>query len=98
MIAVNGRVLVHSHREDSPWHEAAYAHILRLDEGRAPWAIPWPCIHEFLAIVPRTRIYAPPTTPGMVIDQVEAWIESPPSSPTGPIAMLASSPSLKSLG
>jgi toxin-antitoxin system PIN domain toxin len=77
MIAVDSNVLVYSHREDSPWHEAAYARMLRLAEGRTPWAIPWPCIHEFLAIVTHMRIYAPPTTPEMALDQVEAWIESP---------------------
>ena len=29
-----------------------------------PWAIPWPCIHEFLAIVTHPRIYDPPTPLG----------------------------------
>lgn len=77
MIAVDSNVLVYAHREDSPWHEPAHAHLLRLAEGRAPWAIPWPCIHEFLAIVTHARIYAPPTPLETAIDQVEAWIESP---------------------
>ena len=77
MIAVDSNVLVYAHREDSPWHEAAYTHLLRLAEGRAPWAIPWPCIHEFLAIVTHVRIYVPPTPLETAIDQVEAWMESP---------------------
>ena len=28
-------------------------------ESGVPWAIPWPCIHEFLAIVTHPRIYDP---------------------------------------
>lgn len=77
MIAVDTNVLVYAHREDSPWHAAAYSQILRLAEAQAPWAIPWPYIHEFLAIVTHPRIYAPPTPLAIAIDQVEAWRESP---------------------
>jgi toxin-antitoxin system PIN domain toxin len=77
VIAVDTNVLVYAHREDSPWHEAAYAQILRLAEGQAAWAIPWPCIHEFLAIVTHPRIYAPPSPLEVAIDQADAWLESP---------------------
>jgi hypothetical protein len=68
---------VYAHREEASWHEAAHARLVALAEGRAPWAIPWPCIHEFLAIVTHQRIYAPPTPLGAAIDQVEAWLEAP---------------------
>lgn len=77
MIAVDSNLLVYAHREDSPSHDIAYARIAELAEGRAPWAIPWPCIHEFLAIVTHPRIYSPPTPLEKAIDQVEAWLESP---------------------
>ena len=46
-------------------------------EDRAPWAIPWPCINVFFAIVTHPRIYNPPTLLETAIDQVEAWLESP---------------------
>lgn len=77
MIAVDSNLLVYAHREDSPWHHAAYARIVELAEGSASWAIPWPCIHEFLSIVTHPRIYSPPTPLEKAIDQVEAWLESP---------------------
>lgn len=77
MIAVDANLLVYAHREDSPWHDAAYARIVELAEGRAPWAIPWPCLHEFLAIVTHPRIYAPPTPVAAAVEQVEAWLEAP---------------------
>jgi len=77
MIAVDSNLLVYAHREDSPWHHAAYARIAELAEGAAAWAIPWPCIHEFLSIVTHPRIYAPPTPLEKAIDQVDAWLESP---------------------
>ena len=77
MIALDANLLVYAHREDSPWHEAALARITALAEGRAPWAIPWPCLHEFLAIVTHPRIYAPPTPLEVALDKVEAWLEAP---------------------
>ena len=45
--------------------------------GGSPWAIPWPCIHEFLAIVTHPRIWDPPTPLDLAVDQVDAWLESP---------------------
>jgi toxin-antitoxin system PIN domain toxin len=77
MSAVDTNILVYAHREDSPWHASAYQRIAELAEGRALWAIPWPCLHEFLAIVTHPRIYAPPTSLTQALDQVDAWLESP---------------------
>ncbi|MFH1114372.1 MAG: TA system VapC family ribonuclease toxin [Pseudomonadota bacterium] len=77
MIAIDTNILVYAHREDSPWHDVAYERLVELAEGLAPWAIPWPCIHEFLAIVTHPRIYSPPTPLEIAIDQIEAWQESP---------------------
>jgi toxin-antitoxin system PIN domain toxin len=77
---------VYAHREDSEWHEAAYAKLTELAENRATWAIPWPCLHEFLAITTHPRIFSPPTPLAKALDQVEAWLESPT------LALLAESP------
>jgi toxin-antitoxin system PIN domain toxin len=77
MIALDTNVLVYAHRADSPWHAAATAVVAELAAGSAPWAIPWPCLHEFLAIVTHPRIFAPPTPLERAIDQAEAWMESP---------------------
>ena len=77
MIALDTNILVYAHREDSPFHEAAFRRVAELAEGPAVWAIPWPCVHEFLAIVTHRRIYAPPTPLPRALDQVDAWLESP---------------------
>jgi toxin-antitoxin system PIN domain toxin len=77
VIAIDTNILVYAHREDASWHEPAYARVVELAEGRSPWAIPWPCIHEFLSIVTHPRIFAPPTPMSAAIDQVEAWCEAP---------------------
>lgn len=77
MIAVDTNLLVYAHREDSPWHETAFERLRGLAEGRISWAIPWPCLHEFLAVVTHPRIFVPPTPLATALDQVQAWIESP---------------------
>lgn len=77
MIAVDTNLLVYAHRKDSQWHAAAEAAVRSLAEGAAPWGVPWPCLHEFLAIVTHPRIYAPPTPQTAATAQVEAWLASP---------------------
>ena len=77
MIAVDTNLLVYAHRADSQWHDPAASCVRGLAEGRGAWAIPWPCLHEFLAIVTHPRIYAPATPAAAALDQVEAWLESP---------------------
>jgi uncharacterized protein len=77
LIAVDTNILVHAHREDSPFHAAAFRRVRQLAEGPATWAVPWPCLHEFLSIVTHPRIYAPPTSLPRALDQVDAWLESP---------------------
>ncbi len=77
MIAVDSNLLIYAHREESPWHEAAAARLTELAEGKAAWAIPWPCLHEFFAIVTHPKIYDPPTPLDTALDQVSAWLEAP---------------------
>lgn len=77
MIAVDTNLLVYAHREDSPFHQRASECIAGLAEERTSWAIPWPCLHEFFAIVTHPRIYAPPTPRERALDQIDAWLESP---------------------
>ena len=77
MTAVDTNILVYSHRQDSPHHEAAALAIMRLAEGTAPWVIPWPCIHEFLSVSTNPRIFKSPSPPEIAILQVEIWMESP---------------------
>jgi toxin-antitoxin system PIN domain toxin len=77
VIAVDTNVLVYAHREDTEWHERAASLIAELAGGAPPWAIPWPCAHEFLATVTHPRIFRTPTPVSAALDQVAAWFESP---------------------
>jgi uncharacterized protein len=77
VIAVDTNLLVYAHRGESEWHRAAAKAVAELAEGHAPWAIPWPCIHEFLGVVTHPRLFKPPTPLAIAIEQVESWMDSP---------------------
>ena len=77
MIAVDTNILVYAHRQDAPFHQQAVRCLAEAAEGRAAWAIPWPCLHEFLAIVTRQGIYRPPTPLSVALDHVDSLLESP---------------------
>jgi toxin-antitoxin system PIN domain toxin len=77
VIAVDTNILVYAHRRDSIFHERARACLAGCAQQRAPWALPWPCLHEFYGVATHPRIYQPPTSPAAALDQIEAWLESP---------------------
>ena len=86
MIAVDTNLLVYGHREDSEFHAVAKECIEALRRGGATWAVPWPCVHEFIAIVTHERIYSPPTPLETAFAAVDAW------GAAGNLEFLAESP------
>jgi toxin-antitoxin system PIN domain toxin len=72
VIAVDTNVLVYAHRTDSPFHARARATLESLAVGARPWAIPWPCAHEFFAVVTHPRIFRTATPANVAFDQLRA--------------------------
>jgi uncharacterized protein len=77
MIAVDTNILVYAHRADSPRHATAYECMKQLSIGTSLWAIPWPCVHEFMATVTHLNRYKPPSSLAAAIAQMTLWINSP---------------------
>jgi uncharacterized protein len=77
LIAVDTNILVYAHRSELAEHAPAREAVGRLAEGRVRWAIPWPCVYEFLAVVTHPRIFKPPTPVVRALEQARAWMESP---------------------
>ena len=77
MIAVDTNLLLYAHREDSAFHPAAKAAVEGLRGQLAPWAIPWPCLHEFIAIATHPGIYKPASQLLEALGFVEALLASP---------------------
>lgn len=61
MIAVDTNILIYAHRPDFIQHERAREALRGLHEVGAPWAIPWPCLHEFTSVVTNPRVFVTPT-------------------------------------
>lgn len=83
MIAIDTNILIYAHKEESEWHQQADECLTQLAESQQPWAIPWPCIHEFLSIATNPRIYKSPTPMSIAKKQVDYWLESPTLSLLG---------------
>jgi toxin-antitoxin system PIN domain toxin len=77
LIGLDTNLLVYAHRLDSAWHGVASKCLKELCTGYEPWGIPWPCLHEFYAVVTHPRIYDPPSAADEALAQIDAWIESP---------------------
>lgn len=77
MIALDTNLLVYAHRPELELHPSAEVLLRGAAEGAEPWAIPWPCLHEFLAVATHPRIFDPPTPLDVALAQVDAWLESP---------------------
>jgi hypothetical protein len=77
MIAVDSNLLIYAHKQGSPFHAAAAEVIDSLRHQPAAWAIPWPCIHEFIGIVTHPSIYKPPSTLAEALGFVDSLFASP---------------------
>ena len=81
MIAVDTNVLVYARRSTAPQHGVALSLLHGLATGSAPWALPLPCIVEFVRVVTHS-VFRP------VVPLAEAWQN---------VQVLLSSPSLQVL-
>jgi toxin-antitoxin system PIN domain toxin len=86
VIAVDTNLLIYSHREDSDFHGAAKNLIESLRHQSGAWAIPWPSIHEVIAIATHPGIFKPAST----LAEAFAFLDSLLASPQ--LQVLAESP------
>lgn len=77
MRALDTNVLVYAEIVTSPHHAVARRLVQDLAEGPAPWAIPWPCVYEFLRIVTHPRVYHPPMKVAVALTDLQAILASP---------------------
>lgn len=77
MRAIDTNVLIYAEIVTSRWHDAARRMLHALAEGRAPWAIPWPCVYEFLRVVTHPRVFHPPMPVALALSDLRALLASP---------------------
>ena len=76
MIAVDTNLLVYAHRRESTFHGEARQAIAGLAASSTAWAIPWPCVHEFLGVVTNARAFKPASTISQAGAQLTDWFGS----------------------
>lgn len=77
MKAVDTNVLVFAVIRTTPEHDRALALLASLAEGAEPWAIPWPCVYEFLRVVTHPRVFHPPVPLDRALDDLRRILDSP---------------------
>ena len=77
MIAIDTNILIYARRRELPEHEIAAKLLRELAEGSTPWAIPWPCIYEFLRVVTHPRVFEPPTELEAALEDLDSLLSSP---------------------
>ena len=77
MIALDTNILVYARREELPEHEVAASLLRDLAEGRETWALPWPCVYEFLRVVTHPRVFDPPTDLEVALEDLGSLLRSP---------------------
>lgn len=51
MIAIDTNILIYAHVPSFAQHASACKAIEQLANSGASWAVPWPCAHEFCAVI-----------------------------------------------
>ena len=77
MTGADTNLLIYAHREDSEFHAIAKELVNSLRHRYAPWAVPWPCIHEFIAIATHPGIYRPASTLAEALGFLDSLFASP---------------------
>jgi toxin-antitoxin system PIN domain toxin len=75
--AVDTSVLVYSEIISSTHHRTARLLLTDLAEGQVPWAIPWPCVYEFLRVVTHSRVFSPPVPLAIALHDLDQILSSP---------------------
>jgi toxin-antitoxin system PIN domain toxin len=75
--AIDTNVLVYAEMAASLHHAVARRFLGDLAEGPRPWAIPWPCVYEFLRIVTHPRVYHPPAPLRVALADLRSILASP---------------------
>jgi predicted nucleic acid-binding protein len=77
MIALDTNLLVYAYLEESPFHSIITEELRPIIEGSAPWALPWPCVHEFIGVVTNPRICKPASPLSSVLGFMDSLMTAP---------------------
>jgi hypothetical protein len=74
---VDTNILVYAHIVSSRHHATAHRILQDLCASPFPWALPWPCVYEFLRVVTHPRVYHPPSPSEVALADLRRILDSP---------------------
>jgi len=77
MQAIDTNLLIHAEVDSSKHHDLALRILQDLADGAQPWAIPWPCVYEFLRVVTHPRVFHPPVPLNIALEDLQQLLASP---------------------
>ncbi len=77
MQAVDTNLLIYAEIAPSFHHQRALQVLTKLAEGSVPWAIPWPCLYEFLRVVTHPRVFHLPVPVPVALADLKRILDSP---------------------
>ena len=77
MQAIDTNVLIYAEIITSEYHETALQVLTELSERAVSWAIPWPCIYEYLRVVTHPRVYHPPVPLTLALKDLRQLLQAP---------------------
>ena len=77
MRAIDTNILVYAEMTATPQHRIARNLLSELAAGARPWALPWPCIYEFLRVVTHARVFSPPLSLDVARGDLRNILRSP---------------------
>src|SRR5919201_1753282 len=77
MTAIDTNLLIYAEITNSPHHSRAHKLLTELAQGSAPWAIPWPCAYEFLRTITHPKVYHPPVSAEVALQDLNTILASP---------------------
>ena len=77
MRAVDTNILVYCEIRASMLHATACQLLAELAQGTLPWAIPWPCVYEFLRVVTHPRVFHPPVPLRLAMRDLQRILSAP---------------------
>lgn len=77
MTAIDTNVLVYAYGSEGPFRAPALAELRRLAEGEDLWALPWPCIYEYLRVVTHPSVLQVPLAAEVAWERLQSPLASP---------------------
>jgi len=77
MIAIDTHILIYAHVPSFAQHASALAALEKLANSGSYWAVPWPCAHEFCAVISNKKWRSDALDAAGAVAILRSWASAP---------------------